>query len=458
MCGGPALSIARPLLAGPELCRRLARALAALGCEARAPVEPSSEGPAFLATLLQELRERIEAALPHVPTDEAPEEVVHAPPKDLAMFAEEVARAARQAALAAGASTHFRHHGAEEDEVCGSAREGVAKEDWQCFFYAALTADLPSGLLARLGELPFEARKDTMRLFAALLRCGTTEPGARDAVVRYVRTRPAIMRQLLQGCGCPEAALICGQMLHSCTRYEELVESLFEAGAALELVALTQHASFDVVAEAFASLRELLLVQTEVAAHSIEQHYVEFFTAFNSMLQAEDYVARRQGLRLLGDMLLSAEYVNVMLRYIGNDRNLRLQMNLLLDPSPMVQLGAFHVLKIFVANPEKPPRVEQILQRNSNRLCRRLEPLPSLRGEDEHLLEDVRAVVEILQAMPSDKNDRPATPSSGSASPFSGGSSSGMSTPAAVEEPLLCMLAGLPRGEQAMQAQAVRAG
>ena len=57
-----------------------------------------------------------------------------------------------------------------------------------------------------------------------------------------------------------------------------------------------------------------------------------------------------------------------MTKYIANEANLKMMMNLLRDKSKNIQFEAFHVFKVFVANPKKPPQIEGILRRNKDKL------------------------------------------------------------------------------------------
>ena len=81
-----------------------------------------------------------------------------------------------------------------------------------------------------------------------------------------------------------------------------------------------------------------------------------------------NYVTKRQSLKLLGEILLDRANFSVMTRYIANDANLKMMMNLLRDKSKNIQFEAFHVFKVFVANPKKPPQIEAILRRNKDKL------------------------------------------------------------------------------------------
>jgi hypothetical protein len=59
-----------------------------------------------------------------------------------------------------------------------------------------------------------------------------------------------------------------------------------------------------------------------------------------------NYVNKRQSLKLLGEILLDRTNFNVMTRYIANESNLKMMMNLLRDKSKNIQFEAFHVFKV----------------------------------------------------------------------------------------------------------------
>ena len=112
----------------------------------------------------------------------------------------------------------------------------------------------------------------------------------------------------------------------------------------------------------------------------------QFFSSFTTLILSNNYVTKRQSLKLLGEILLDRANFNVMTRYIANEANLKMMMNLLRDKSKNIQFEAFHVFKVlsfiivmmnviadnfakvFVANPKKPPQIESILRRNKDKL------------------------------------------------------------------------------------------
>ena len=72
----------------------------------------------------------------------------------------------------------------------------------------------------------------------------------------------------------------------------------------------------------------------------------QVFTHYQTLLTSENYVTRRQSLKLLGELLLDRSNYNVMSRYISNAENLKLMMNLLKDKSRNIRIETFHVFKV----------------------------------------------------------------------------------------------------------------
>merc|ERR1712190_104168 len=99
----------------------------------------------------------------------------------------------------------------------------------------------------------------------------------------------------------------------------KLVEVLHEERAASKLIELAWHQNFDISSEAFSSLRELLLAQKSVSVAYLERNFEEFFRDYNMLLQAEDYVTKRQAVKLLGDILLDGNFGDVMTAYANHE-------------------------------------------------------------------------------------------------------------------------------------------
>mmetsp|Transcript_1045 Transcript_1045/g.2341 ORF Transcript_1045/g.2341 Transcript_1045/m.2341 type:complete len:438 (-) Transcript_1045:236-1549(-) len=264
-----------------------------------------------------------------------------------------------------------------------------------------LAADLPCRLVASLADLTFEVRKDVISVFSAIVRMGD-RLAAEQQVHDYVSNHPRFYRLLVEGYGRPEIAIHCGMMLRSCARHRRLVAAfLDQPGVVTRLISFTSHGgdrSFDVSSDAFSSLHDFLLMHKDVSVVFLETKFHEFFGLYNGLVQSDDYVTQRQALKLLGEILLSRPFMKVMMLYIGEDQFLQIHMKLLRADSKAIQFEAFHIFKIFVANPQKPPRVQQILYKNKDKLVRLLETFAT-RQDDRQFLEDRNTVIGKLYAL-----------------------------------------------------------
>ncbi|MGH0185808.1 UNVERIFIED_CONTAM: hypothetical protein FKN15_019102 [Acipenser sinensis] len=86
---------------------------------------------------------------------------------------------------------------------------------------------------------------------------------------------------------------------------------------------------------------------------------------------------------LLGELLLDRHNFTIMTKYISKPENLKLMMNLLRDKSPNIQFEAFHVFKVFVANPNKTQPIVDILLKNQTKLIEFLSNFQKDRTDDE---------------------------------------------------------------------------
>ena len=75
-------------------------------------------------------------------------------------------------------------------------------------------------------------------------------------------------------------------------------------------------------------------------------------------------------------------------------------MGLLRDPSASIQYEAFHVFKIFVANPRKDATVLELLQRNQDRLLTFLASFLTQReASDENFRDEKTFLVDEIRKL-----------------------------------------------------------
>ncbi|KAI5994850.1 mo25 protein [Pisolithus albus] len=228
------------------------------------------------------------------------------------------------------------------------------------------STDLLLILLQNMHKFDFESRKDVVQIFNNLLR---RQIGNRLPTVEYIcARREDVIFSALAGYGNEEIALNTGMILREMLRHEQLAKILLYSDQFYMFPHYIETTSFGVSCDSFANLKDTLTRHKPMVAEYLDKNYDRFFNSYTTLILSNNYVTKRQSLKLLGEILLDRANFNVMTRYIAQDANLKMMMNMLRDKSKNIQFEAFHVFKVFVANPKKPPQIEAILRRNKEKL------------------------------------------------------------------------------------------
>lgn len=270
-------------------------------------------------------------------------------------------------------------------------------------------------LIESLPALPFEARKDVSQIFSNLVRKNI------EGFVLYVEKKPGMVKNMIGAYGNTDIALHGGAMLRECVRYEKLARmTLYDETLWLFFDQYVHLPNFDVASDAFVTLRDLLTRNKVVASEFLKNKFETVFEKYNILLKSSNYVTRRQSLKLLGELLLDRANFQVMMRYIQDKENLKMMMNLLRDKSPNIQYEAFHVFKVFVANPKKPAEVTKILVNNKTKLIAYLENFHNDRADEDQQFKDEKSLLISTLSQLDDTFVMSATSSSAAASAASG--------------------------------------
>ena len=234
--------------------------------------------------------------------------------------------------------------------------------------------------------MEFESRKDVVQIFNNLLR---RQIGSRSPTVEYLVGKPEVLFAAFAGYENEEIALNTGMVLREMLRYEPLCKILLHSEQCVSCIDILpdcmrlivyfgarfytfphyiENTTFGVSCDAYTNLKDTLTRHKPMVAEFLDKNYDRFFTSFKTLISSSNYVTKRQSLKLLGEILLDRANFNVMTRYIADEGNLKMMMNMLRDKSKNIQFEAFHVFKVFVANPKKPPQIETILRRNKDKL------------------------------------------------------------------------------------------
>ncbi|GAB6020553.1 mo25 protein [Chamberlinius hualienensis] len=251
-------------------------------------------------------------------------------------------------------------------------------------------------LIQSLQKIDFEGKKDVAQVFNNILR---RQIGTRLPTVEYICTKPEILFTLMRGYETQEIALNCGMMLRECARYEALAKIMLYSEDFYNFFRYVEVSTFDIASDAFSTFKELLTKHKMLCAEFLENNYDKVFGHYQGLLNSENYVTRRQSLKLLGELLLDRHNFTVMTRYISNPDNLKLMMNMLKEKSRNIQFEAFHVFKVFVANPNKPKPILDILLRNKEKLVDFLTKFHTDRSEDEQFNDEKAYLIKQIKEL-----------------------------------------------------------
>jgi len=251
-------------------------------------------------------------------------------------------------------------------------------------------------LLRNLHRIDFEGKKDTAHIFNNVLR---RQIGTRTPTVEYICTTPEIVFTLCRGYEQQEIALNCGTMLRECIRYEALARIVMNSEHFMNFFKYIEAPNFDIASDAFATFKDLLTRHKMQAAEFLEANYDQVFTPYQSLLKSDNYVTKRQSLKLLGELLLDRHNFSVMTKYISNPDNLKLMMNMLKEKARNIQFEAFHVFKVFVANPNKPKPILEILLRNQDKLVDFLSKFHTDRSDDEQFNDEKAYLIKQIKEL-----------------------------------------------------------
>lgn len=241
-----------------------------------------------------------------------------------------------------------------------------------------------------------------------------------------VKERPQIITKLCEGYAHRESASPCGGMLREALKSENVAaivlydgqeqdertlnlstnvtrELPHRIGAFWKFFDWIENSAFEISADAFSTFRDLLMKHKELVSEFLEANFDDFFLIYHRRLIGSDnYVTKRQSIKLLGELLLERAYYRVMTRYVASADHLKIVMQLLREKASMIKFETFHVFKIFVANPDKSYGVQKILINNREKLLAFLPTFCEEKSDDVQFSDEKAFLIKHLQGMPNE--------------------------------------------------------
>ena len=96
----------------------------------------------------------------------------------------------------------------------------------------------------------------------------------------------------------PVIALNCGMMLRECIKHEALAKMILQTEDFFRFFEYVEVSTFDVASDTFTVFKELLTKHKILCAEFLEQNYDRVFGLYDRLLHSENYVTRRQSLKV----------------------------------------------------------------------------------------------------------------------------------------------------------------
>lgn len=157
-------------------------------------------------------------------------------------------------------------------------------------------------------------------------------------------------------------------------------------------------------------MKDILTKHKQLVCQYLCANFELFFSTYNEVLIAShSYVTKRQSIKLLGEILLDRANYPVMMAYVDKGKNLKVCMELLRDQRRMIQYEAFHVFKVFVANPKQHGDIRKILFLNKEKLLRFLPRFLEDRTDDDQFTDEKSYLMRRVQEVTLEEEEPAST-------------------------------------------------
>ncbi|OAY76871.1 Calcium-binding protein 39 [Ananas comosus] len=293
-----------------------------------------------------------------------------ASPPELARSPPELARAIKESLLALDTKTVAKALEEVEKNIVslrqilsGDGESEPSQEQIQQLALEICKEDVLSLFVQKLPTLGWEARKDLVHSWCILLR---QQVNSSYCCVEYIENHLDLLDFLVVCYNNKEIALNCGNMLRECIKYPTLAKYILESTSFELFFKYVELPNFDIASDALATFKDLLTKHETEVSEFLSTHYEQFFELYEKLLISANYVTRRQSVK---------------------------------DSSKNIQICAFHVFKVFVANPNKPREIIEVLIDNHEELLKLLHNLPTSKGEDEQFEEERDLIIKEIERL-----------------------------------------------------------
>eukprot|EP00808_Paulinella_micropora_P019410 g63671.t1 len=226
------------------------------------------------------------------------------------------------------------------------------------------SGDLPLLIFSRMAKMPLESCTSVLYMYTFVLR------NRREAMSEYVLKHPQILHMLVDGYRDQSISITCGGLLREMIRDEAIHKIMLEDEHLWEpFVEFVNFDEFTVASDAFDTLKGILTKHPKLTGEWLHNNREKFVKSYNGLVLKGKYVVKRQALKLLGEILTTRTNFHFMMAYIKDPEQLEFIISCFSGREKATKYEAFHIFKIFIANPQKPDAVVKILRENKEPLA-----------------------------------------------------------------------------------------
>lgn len=259
-------------------------------------------------------------------------------------------------------------------------------------------SDCLYNLIYNLKKLDFDSRKDVLNIFLTLLRRLTAN---KFPTVDYlIYSKPEIIVMLMKGPESAETGLLCGQLLRDCIKYEVINKFVLLHQLFWNFFRYVEIPIFEIATDSFITLHDLLTTHKKLVSDFLANNYEACTSHINKLIQSNNYVTKRQSVRLLSDLVLQRQNQSFLNKYFDDTVNLKLVMILLSDKLKNLQIEGFHIFKFFVAKPKKSQKVLDILIKNKKNFIDFFGTFDLQHFNDPNIIDERNYILGEIQKLP----------------------------------------------------------
>lgn len=251
-------------------------------------------------------------------------------------------------------------------------------------------ADKVNRIFIDLDAFEKESKKQIIEIFSELFNMKSDpNPLAEGLASDAHRTIEAILDKFESSTNSTYYANILKMM----SSKPELIKYFLDVKIFQVLANYASNSVFDISSEALTVFIEILFsenkkVQREVS-NFLNEYKAEMMEIFLDLFNQDNYLAKREGMKMLYDLLLNKDYNREFADYfITEKEHLKFTMTSLNDESTPIQTEAFLLLLVFLQAPteKRGPKVNDTLRKNKDQLIEFVQHFMEEKGKDDESL------------------------------------------------------------------------